>query len=96
MPIVFTGVRPGEKLEEKLWEDGAMVELTENAEIFRVREGEWQGNVSIRPLVDDVIAAAESGDLDRLRLALMMAGPRSVAVARSDDVTRLGRAEVTR
>src|SRR5205085_1722043 len=38
IPIVFSGVRPGEKLEEQLWERAASVEPTENPEILRVTE----------------------------------------------------------
>lgn len=40
IPIIFTGLRPGEKLREALWEADAMVERTENAEILRVAERE--------------------------------------------------------
>ena len=38
IPIVFTGVRPGEKLEETLWEQGATVEPTSEPDILRVTE----------------------------------------------------------
>ena len=38
IPIVFTGLRPGEKLDEHLWEPGAEVELTPNPEILRIKE----------------------------------------------------------
>jgi FlaA1/EpsC-like NDP-sugar epimerase len=38
IPIVFTGVRPGEKLTEALWEAGARVEATAHPEILRVDE----------------------------------------------------------
>ena len=38
VPIVFTGVRPGEKIEEVLWEEGAEVESTMHPDIMRVLE----------------------------------------------------------
>ena len=38
IPIVFTGLRPGEKLIEELWEDDARVEATANQDLFAVSE----------------------------------------------------------
>src|SRR5262249_45562678 len=38
IPIVYTGLRPGEKLEERLWEEGAVIEDTPHPEVLRVRE----------------------------------------------------------
>ena len=38
VPIVFTGLRPGEKLDEVLWEEGAVVEPTARGDVRRVRE----------------------------------------------------------
>jgi len=38
IPIVFTGTRVGEKLEEALWETGATVDQTPEPEILRVTE----------------------------------------------------------
>jgi FlaA1/EpsC-like NDP-sugar epimerase len=38
IPIEFTGIRPGEKLEEALWEDHAVVEPTTHSEVWRVTE----------------------------------------------------------
>ena len=38
IPIVFTGLRPGEKLIEELWEDDARVEATSNRDLFSVTE----------------------------------------------------------
>ena len=38
IPIVFTGLRPGEKLEENLWEPGASVQPTDNPDVLRVVE----------------------------------------------------------
>ena len=36
--IEFTGLRPGEKLTEELWEDDAQVERTEHPDVFRLVE----------------------------------------------------------
>jgi FlaA1/EpsC-like NDP-sugar epimerase len=75
MPIAFTGIRPGEKLEETLWEAGADVEVTSNADILRVREHDVHPAFDIRPLIEDVALAAESGDLNRLQTSLELVIP---------------------
>jgi FlaA1/EpsC-like NDP-sugar epimerase len=38
IPVVFTGLRPGEKLIEELWEDEAQVAATGNRDVFSVVE----------------------------------------------------------
>jgi FlaA1/EpsC-like NDP-sugar epimerase len=38
IPIVYTGIRPGEKLTEALWESGARVQPTAHPEILQVDE----------------------------------------------------------
>ena len=38
IPIVYTGLRPGEKLEEHLWEPDNQVEAVGNSDVLRVRE----------------------------------------------------------
>lgn len=38
VPIVFTGLRDGEKLSEALWEDDAQVEASPHPEVFRIVE----------------------------------------------------------
>ena len=41
--ISYSGIRPGEKLVEALWEDGARLEATANADLFSVVEDEPAG-----------------------------------------------------
>ena len=38
IPIVFTGIRPGEKVNEVLWEDGAVTQSTAHPDILGVHE----------------------------------------------------------
>jgi FlaA1/EpsC-like NDP-sugar epimerase len=40
IPVVYTGLRPGEKLEEQLWEPGCQVEAVGDSDVLRVREPE--------------------------------------------------------
>jgi len=61
IPIVFTGPRPGEKMEERLWERDSIVEPTLHSDILRVTE---QTTLSANPqsAVRALEAAALSGD----------------------------------
>jgi len=61
IPIAFSGVRPGEKLEEALWESGAVVEETQNAEILRVIEPDTR-QVDLAHVLTMMRVAAERGD----------------------------------
>jgi FlaA1/EpsC-like NDP-sugar epimerase len=73
--VTFTGIRPGEKLSEELWEEGAEVEPTSNPEIFKVREPDLRPDIDVGLLVNDVLSAAASGDRTRLNLALSLVVP---------------------
>ena len=39
MPVMFTGLRPGEKLQEALWEPGSVTSATGRGDILRIEEG---------------------------------------------------------
>jgi len=78
IPIEITGIRPGEKLEEMLWEPGATVEVTANPEVFHVQEHDLRTDLDIRPMLSDVVSAAESGDIERLHVCLALAVPSYV------------------
>lgn len=60
--VVFTGIRPGEKLSEDLWYEGNLFEPTMHPDIFRVEGQEaLQGDV-LKNMVDEIIHLAHEGD----------------------------------
>ena len=70
VPIVYTGLRAGEKLEEVLWEADATIEPTAHPDVLRVRERDpIEGRLLARSLTT-LTAEATSGDRLRLEAAL--------------------------
>lgn len=59
--IEFTGIRPGEKLEEELWELDAIREATEHEDVFRVVE-RCDDVPGLSVLLPALIDAARRGD----------------------------------
>jgi len=70
IPVVFTGLRPGEKLDEHLWEPGAEIDVTSNPEILRIREHD-ENTVPLPGALNRLAAAVERGD--RLELEAILA-----------------------
>jgi FlaA1/EpsC-like NDP-sugar epimerase len=62
IPIVYTGVRPGEKLEESLWEDGADVAGTAHPDVLRVIEAQPCGAAELSSARIDFARAVADGD----------------------------------
>jgi FlaA1/EpsC-like NDP-sugar epimerase len=83
IPIEFTGLRPGEKLEESLWEDGAVVEDTDHPEVLQVIESLPGEAERLGPLVEALSRAAIQGDPGTIRLALAELIPTFAAVPQS-------------
>jgi FlaA1/EpsC-like NDP-sugar epimerase len=80
IPFQFTGIRPGEKLEEALWESDAAVEATSNPGILRVRERDSLLDLDVMAVLDDLVAAAEGGETEHLMMTLAVALPSFVGI----------------
>lgn len=66
IPVVFTGLRPGEKLNEILWEDDARVEPTARGDIRRVFEVTKCEDGRLDDFVTRLTDAATRDDSDRI------------------------------
>ena len=69
IPIITTGIRPGEKLEEALWEDDARVEPTAHPDILRVTEPPTPVG-DVRAAAKELEHAAHEGDRLRVEATL--------------------------
>lgn len=62
--IVYSGLRPGEKLSEELMELGADNEATEHPDIYRVREKDPLSGEALRKVVERLGDLAHAGDAE--------------------------------
>jgi FlaA1/EpsC-like NDP-sugar epimerase len=67
IPIVFTGVRPGEKLSEQLWEDETVLRPTTHPDILRLTAENhiWKPG-ELNRTIDSLSALAEKGEVPEL------------------------------
>ncbi len=66
VPIVFTGLRPGEKLDEILWEEGAVIEPSTRADVRRVVEPAVVTDAALDDVVNRLASAAVRDDDARI------------------------------
>jgi FlaA1/EpsC-like NDP-sugar epimerase len=78
MPVVFTGIRPGERVEEALWENGARVESTPDPDILQVDEPDMPDHVSLDLGVAAIERALDCQDTIGLEVALAQLLPTYV------------------
>lgn len=64
--IVFTGIRPGEKLSEELWDRTATYEPTSHPDIVLLAEECRLTGSSLQQTVDDLIHLAREGEVDEI------------------------------
>ena len=60
--IVFTGIRPGEKLSEELWDKDAIYKPTQHPDIVLLEDEDIIGGQELRRTVNDLIHLAREGD----------------------------------
>ena len=64
--ISFTGIRPGEKMTEELWEVGTPLLKTRHPDIFRLDMGVSLLSQNLSQAIDSLSAAAHAGDTDAI------------------------------
>jgi len=88
--ITFSGIRPGEKLREDLWEDGVQFEPTQHSEIYRAADEEKVDGAQLAPVVDELINLAHHSQTDNLIRLLDESIPSaSVRSTSTPDMTSL-------
>lgn len=80
--IVYTGLRPGEKLDEVLWEDGASVEATARADIRVVREATVIDDALLEDAIERLAGAAAVDDAEKIARLFREYLPSSTVTAR--------------
>jgi FlaA1/EpsC-like NDP-sugar epimerase len=60
--IIFTGIRPGEKLSEMLWDEGADYQRTAHPDILCLMQDEVTGGAPLHEAIEGLIDAAYCGD----------------------------------
>ena len=64
--IVFTGIRPGEKLSEALWDEGADYVPTSHPDVLRLNENEIITSGELKEAVVELIELAKNSDPDQI------------------------------
>ncbi len=88
VPIVFTGVRPGEKLSEQLWEDETALRETNHPDILRlVGENHALEPDVLRSKVEELAALADRGETQKLIQGLNQMVEGTIGQAPPPDMT---------
>ncbi len=88
--IVFTGIRPGEKLSEDLWEHSAQLQPTDHPEIYRAYEDEQVDSQRLLQVIERLERLARQGESKAILRALDEAIPSAaVCTAPPPDMTSI-------
>jgi FlaA1/EpsC-like NDP-sugar epimerase len=80
--IVFSGIRPGEKLSEDLWDKGFAYSPTSHPDIHRVDSEEILSSDELQAVVDQLIGLARRGEPERILKVLGETIPGAAIQAR--------------
>lgn len=64
--IAYTGIRPGEKLSEDLWEEGKQFNPTQHPDIFQLEDITNLEGVELKKTIDRLLLLSEEGDSARI------------------------------
>jgi FlaA1/EpsC-like NDP-sugar epimerase len=64
--IVYTGIRPGEKLSEALWDEGANYLATIHPDILRLSESDLLASIDLAAATNSLIDLAKNGNPDEI------------------------------
>jgi FlaA1/EpsC-like NDP-sugar epimerase len=62
--IVFTGIRPGEKLSEALWDEGADYLSTIHPDVLRLNETDVFSSIDLESAINNLLELGKQGDPD--------------------------------
>jgi len=80
IPVVYTGLRPGEKLAEELWEPDSLVEPAGGSDVFRVREAhDGLDAPTLERAIEELRQAAARGDALQIHRVLSECLPTFVS-----------------
>jgi FlaA1/EpsC-like NDP-sugar epimerase len=86
--IVFTGIRPGEKLSEALWDEGADYLSTIHPDVLQLNENEVLTSIDLKTAVNSLIELGKNGDPDQIVSMLNNIVPGAVVSSTpSPDIT---------
>ncbi len=88
--IVYTGIRPGEKLTEALWDEGADYLSTPHPDVLRLNENEILSSSDLKAAIDNLIELGEKGEPDQVVSKLNAIVPGAVVSSSpSPDLTSI-------